>query len=104
MTARKSWLLYTVIRLAFFIVPLLILDALGFQLWLSAIVSTLIAVSLSIIFLRNARDNTSQSVYEWRNRDRTADDIAEDEILDDALAPADTKTQPPAENPEANKR
>ncbi len=82
MTARKTWVFYTVARLAFFIVPLIIFNAISFELWFSAIIATLIAASLSVIFLRKSRDGASEAIYEWRTREKTVDDIAEDEILD----------------------
>lgn len=68
--------------------PLVILSLIGFQLWVAAIFATLIAFSLSVIFLRNIRDDASETIYDWRNRDRTEDDITEDAILDDS-APSD---------------
>ncbi|GAA3599517.1 hypothetical protein GCM10022198_24750 [Klugiella xanthotipulae] len=83
MNSRKTWVLYTFARLAFFVVPLLVLNyVVGFQLWVAAIVATIIATALSVIFLRRVREDASASIYEWRNRDRTEDDIAEDDILD----------------------
>lgn len=89
MTARKTWIVYTLARLAFFAVPLIILSLIGFQLWVAAIFATLIAFSLSVIFLRNIRDDASETIYDWRNRDRTEDDITEDALLDDSSPEAE---------------
>lgn len=47
-------------------------------------VATLIALALSVIFLSKQRDTASTGIYEWRMRDRTADDIDEDAALDSA--------------------
>lgn len=62
--------------------PFAALMLIGWPWWLSAVVASLAAVSLSIIFLSKQREVASASVYEWRQRDRTTDDIAEDAALD----------------------
>lgn len=81
---RTAWLVYIVLRLLFFAVPLVVLLLLGTLPWLAVILAALIAVSLSVIFLSKSRDVASQSIYDWRNRDRTPDDIVEDEAVDAA--------------------
>jgi len=83
---RTAWITYTALRLLFFAVPFGILYVLGIQPWLSAVFAALIGVSLSIIFLSRPRDAASESIYEWRNRDRTADDIVEDDAMDSVQA------------------
>ena len=84
----KSWALYIVLRIVFFAVPFAVLILINWPWWLALIISTLIALALSVIFLSKQRSEASTSIYEWRNRDRTADDIAEDAIADDAIADA----------------
>lgn len=84
----KSWALYIVLRIVFFAVPFAVLLLINWPWWLALIISTLIALALSVIFLSKQRSEASTSIYEWRNRDRTADDIAEDAIADDAIADA----------------
>ena len=91
---RKAWTTYIVLRLLFFVVPFAALYALalalGFSMTLAgitaAVLAALIGVSLSILLLSKPREEASESIYEWRNRDRTADDIAEDEVLDSGVA------------------
>ncbi|WP_053385225.1 DUF4229 domain-containing protein [Leucobacter celer] len=86
---RSAWITYTVLRLLFFAVPFALVYMLGlslrFSLMLSAVVATvfaaLISVSLSLLLLSKPREVASESIYEWRHRDRTADDIAEDEAI-----------------------
>lgn len=95
MNTRTAWIVYTLLRLAFFAIPfaliLFLLTAGGFSQILSAIiaavVAALIAVSLSVIFLSKQRAVASTSIYEWRNRSRTADDVAEDAALDHTPQP-----------------
>lgn len=83
---RTAWITYTALRLLFFAVPFAILYLLGIWPWLSAVFAALIGVSLSVIFLSRPRATASESIYEWRNRDRTADDIVEDDAIDSLQA------------------
>ncbi|MBC9945026.1 DUF4229 domain-containing protein [Leucobacter sp. cx-328] len=97
---RKAWLTYTLLRLAFFFVPLVVLYLIGLGPWWSAGFATLIGVALSILLLSKPREQASESIYDWRNRDRTADDIIEDDILDEpgsaAAAAAAAEASPAA--------
>lgn len=87
MSTRTAWTVYTILRLVFFAVPFTVLYfALGWSWWLSAIIATIIAFSLSIIFLSRQRETASESIHDWRQRTRTADDIVEDDALDGAAA------------------
>jgi len=87
---RTAWIVYSLLRLAFFAVPfaalMLLLSLGGFPQWIAALVagviSALIAVSLSVIFLAKPREAAAESIYEWRNRSRSADDVAEDDAVD----------------------
>lgn len=81
---------YTALRLLFFAVPFAALYVFGLSLGMTmfmsgvvaAVIASLIAVSLSVLLLSKQREQASVSIYEWRNRDRTADDIAEDAAID----------------------
>ena len=35
-----------------------------------------------MIFLTKPREAAAESIHEWRNRDRTADDLVEDEAVE----------------------
>lgn len=78
------------LRLLFFVVPFAALYALGLALGftmmlsgiIAAVLAALIGVSLSILLLSKPREEASESIYAWRNRDRTADDVAEDAVID----------------------
>lgn len=94
---RNAWIVYTLLRLLFFAAPFALVYALGLALNLStlisaivaAIIAALIGVSLSVLLLSNQRRAASESIYAWRNRTRTADDIVEDEAVDAADGTAD---------------
>lgn len=93
---RTAWTVYIVLRLAFFAVPFAALMLIGWPWWLAAITATLAAVSLSVIFLSKPRESAAESIYTWRNRDRTVDDIAEDAAIAEAES---TGTGTVAEDP-----
>lgn len=84
MKSRSAWLVYIVLRLVFFVVPFAALMLIGWTWWLSAIVATLAAVSLSVIFLNRQRSAASESIYAWRTKERTEDDVIEDDAVDAA--------------------
>ena len=89
-TTRSAWTIYVTLRLLFFVVPFGIIYWLGLQMGftlalsggVAAVLAALISVSLSVIFLSRPRAQAAQSIADWRNRDRTADDIEEDSMLD----------------------
>ena len=100
-TTRSAWIVYTVLRLLFFAVPFGVLILLGLSPWLAAVFAALIGVSLSVIFLSKPRAAASESIYEWRHRDRTADDVVEDEAVDSASDASGPVGAPgPAADPE----
>lgn len=70
MNARSFWL-YTVLRILFFLVPfgILMLLPIGREFyWLSAIFAALIGLSLSVLFLRRPLDEVSASLAARRTR------------------------------------
>lgn len=79
---RRAWIVYTSLRLVFFAVPFAALYFIGWPWWLALIVAALVSLSLSVIFLSKPREAAASGIHEWRNRDRTHDDIAEDDVLD----------------------
>lgn len=90
MNARSFWL-YTVLRILFFVVPfgILMLLPIGREFyWLSAIFAALIGLSLSVIFLRRPLDEVSASLAARRaRRADPTDEQVEDAALGDSLAP-----------------
>lgn len=87
-TPRSAWFIYIALRLLFFAVPFAVLMLLGIWPWMSAVFAALIGVSLSIILLAKPRATASESIYTWRNRDRTTDDVIEDDAIDSSEDPA----------------
>lgn len=78
-----AWLSYTLLRLVFFIVPFVVLWAIGFQAWMAAIFAAVIALSLSIIFLSKFRNATSESIARVRDNKTPKPNV--DEAAEDAL-------------------
>lgn len=86
--------LYTVLRLAFFLVPfgLMMLMPIFQELWwLAAIFAALIGLSLSIIFLGGPLRQASAAVYERRQRRTTKTAREEDAEIEDEANDAATR-------------
>ncbi|MGB4778927.1 DUF4229 domain-containing protein [Microbacterium sp.] len=92
----RSALVYTVLRLAAFLVPLGIMmlsPVLREYFWLSAIFAALIGLSLSVLFLRRPLDQATAGLAERRAAKRRETD----EDVEDAVAGAPASV-PPAES------
>lgn len=79
----KSWtriLVFSIIRIAFFVAPLIGLLLIGFKEIWAAILAAVIGLLLSIIFLPNQRDKVSESIEELRKK---SDAPGEDEEYED---------------------
>lgn len=102
MNPRTAWTVYTLLRLLFFVVPFAAIMLLLHD-WpdliagiAAAIAAALISVSLSVLLLSKYREAASRSIHEWRNSERTADDIFEDSEIDShtpAATDADTRAE-----------
>lgn len=91
MKKPAPFLVYTVLRLLAFLVPLAILwfffPIFREFWWLAAIFSALIGMSISMLFLRTPLADASTSLHERRESRTTtgqADADAEDEVIDGA--------------------
>jgi hypothetical protein len=77
-------LVYTVLRLLAFVVPLGILwlfPVFREYWWLAALFAALIGMSISLLFLRAPLSQASREIYAKRNRDKGAsDEDAEDRL------------------------
>jgi hypothetical protein len=81
----RSWLLYTVLRLLTFFVPLTVLLLAGVEGWIAAVVSAVFGLAFSFIFLRGPRDTVSTALYEARHPAGPVehpDEDSEDAVLD----------------------
>ncbi len=79
----RSVVLYTLLRLAFFLVPLgimMLFPAFWGMWWLAVLFAALIGLSLSIIFLQKPRGAVSEGIYESQKRrtKKSAREIDED--------------------------
>ena len=68
MKAVPAWLLFTVLRVLMFVVPFVILLALGIEGWLAAVIAAVIGLCLSYIFLRRPREQVAGDLYKVRHR------------------------------------
>jgi hypothetical protein len=74
----RSALVYTVLRLAAFLVPfglMMLLPVMREFYWLSAIFAALIGLSLSMLFLRRPLDDLSSDMAARRTRKVTDEDV-----------------------------
>lgn len=97
-------ILYTVLRLLVFLVPLVILLALGVENWRAALYAALIGLGISLIFLRRPRDKVALQVHEIRSGTRpvdTSDEDTEDSFTEAHSASATDNAPGPAKPAEA---
>lgn len=88
------------LRLAFFAVPFALLYFIGWPWWVALIIAALAGASLSVIFLHRPREAASESIYDWRNRDRTPDDIVEDDAIEASAGNASQAVPEPGDDAE----
>jgi len=99
----RSVAAYTILRLAFFLVPLgvmLLFPAFRDLWWLAVIFATLIGLSLSIILLQKPRAEMSAGIYEkqqQRERAKTAREV--DAEIEDAANEAAQRPRSADEGP-----
>lgn len=82
-----AWLWYSLIRLAAFVVPLVLLLALGLEPLIAAIVAAIIGVCVSYIFFARWRSAVSTELYDARKAkvsSSQADEDVEDQAVDAA--------------------
>jgi len=82
-----AWLSYSLLRLAAFAVPLVILLWLGLDPWIAAVVAAIIGVCVSYIFFASWRSQVSAEIYDARKHKKSASSVDED-IEDQAVEQA----------------
>ena len=62
----RAWVIYSVVRVLVFVVPLGILMAIGFEWWIAALIAAAVGFCVSYIFLRPLRDQVATQLAESR--------------------------------------
>jgi mannitol-specific phosphotransferase system IIBC component len=94
---RRTWLLFSLIRIGLFAVILAILLLLltpgGVPSWISALLAAVIALCISFIFLRKPREEAAKSLYEARASTKLTQSTVsgDDEDSEDAAVDSSTK-------------
>jgi 4-hydroxybenzoate polyprenyltransferase len=94
---RRTWLLFSLIRIGLFAVVLAILLLLlspgGVPAWISALLAAIIALCISFIFLRKPREEAAKSLYEARVSTKRSQSTAsgDDEDSEDAAVDGTSK-------------
>ncbi|MGT2425529.1 DUF4229 domain-containing protein [Amnibacterium kyonggiense] len=80
-----AFVAYTALRLAVFVVPLVVIYALSRNAIVSAVLATVIGFALSMILLARQRATVAQQLQERTGtRRRVTDEAVEDEAVDEA--------------------
>jgi uncharacterized membrane protein len=82
-----AWLVFTVLRVLAFVVPLAVSYELGANLLLAAVIAAIVGFCISVIFLSRQRQAFSGELADLRRRPSrpTAPDPGEDELVEDAV-------------------
>ena len=88
---KLTWLWFTLIRLAVFVVPLVVMLWLGVIPWLAAVLAAVIGLCISYIFFARSRNKLSQDLYAARAAKKkvNVDEAVEDAAVEDALLEKD---------------
>jgi hypothetical protein len=86
---KSTWVWFTLMRLAAFVIPLVIMLWLGMIPWLAATLSAIIGLCVSYIFFSKTRNELSAALYEKRaaknipaDKDAEAEDAEVEAALD----------------------
>lgn len=83
MSPWRKIMIFTILRLAFLLVPFVVLMLLGIPWWASALIATVIGLCLSYLFLHRQRSDVSEAIEEIRlSPKKDADNDLENEVLD----------------------
>jgi hypothetical protein len=87
------WLTYTLLRLALFVVPFVVLLMFNITWWIAVIIAALIGLSASYIFLARFRNQMSTAIHEAREKSRSGAKSA-DEMHEDGVSSVPPATRP----------
>ena len=85
----RDWVIFSIVRVLVFAVPLGILMAIGFEWWIAALIAAAVGFCVSYIFLRPLRDRVAAQLAASRSAaaeatTRTAATTRTDEDAEDA--------------------
>ncbi len=85
-----AWVVFTVLRVLAFLVPLVVAWALGASLLLAALIAAIVGLCLSVIFLSGQRSAMSRELAALRRRPEKPrkPESGEDELVEDAAVDA----------------
>jgi hypothetical protein len=94
-----AWLTYTLLRLLFFVVPLVVVYLLGGNIVIAALAAAIIGVCLSVILLHRQRAEVAAELDAWRasrggSRRGPTDEDVEDAASDGQSASAAASPKP----------
>ena len=83
MNTSTRWLLYTLYRVGLFAAATVVLSLLGFEVWVAAVLGTIIAFCVAYLTARRTRESLASDLHDRRMRDQPDEDNDyENEILD----------------------
>lgn len=89
---KSTWLWFSLMRIAVFVFPLIVLLFLGMEPWIAALIAAIMGLCISYIFFAPTRNSLSQALYESRQAKKAA---AKDEDTEDALVDAALEEEDP---------
>lgn len=89
---KSTWFWFSLMRIAAFAIPLVVMLFLGIEPWIAAVLAAVIGLCISYIFFAPTRNSLSQALYESRQAKKAA---AKDEETEDALVDAALEEEDP---------
>lgn len=89
---KSTWFWFSLMRIAAFAIPLIVMLFLGIEPWIAAVLAAVIGLCISYIFFAPTRNSLSQALYESRQAKKAGD---KDEETEDALVDAALEEEDP---------
>lgn len=97
-----AFIAYSLLRLALFVVPLIVIYALSRNALLSAVVAAVIGFALSMILLDRQRGSVATLISQRaQQRKRVSDEAYEDDVIDETVPGAADGSAAPGQNDSA---
>jgi membrane protein implicated in regulation of membrane protease activity len=90
---KSTWFWFSLMRIAAFAIPLVVMLFLGIEPWIAALLAAIIGLCISYIFFARTRNSLSQALYESRQAKKAEnkDEETEDALVDAALEEEDPR-------------